>query len=433
MALAEAPSATVDGAPREVYRSILVAGGGIAGITAAVEAAEVGYDVYIVERQEYLGGRVAQLYKYFPKLCPPYCGLEINFQRIRNNHNIRFFTLAEIETISGEPGAFDVTVKVHPRYVNDRCTTCGVCAEVCPVDRPNAFNFGMDTTKAIYLPHEMAFPMKYAIDDSTCKLEQCAKCVEVCPYGAIDLSMKPRTVQLKVGAIVMATGWKPYEAARLDNLAFGTYKNVISNVMMERMAAANGPTKGQIVRPSDGQPARRVAFVQCAGSRDHTHLGYCSSICCLASLKQATYVREQIPDSQVHIFYIDLRTPGGYEGFAQRVRADDRVSIIKGKVAKVLEDPTSGDLVVEAEDILAQRKMLVTVDLLVLATGMSPSLDAVAPAGLVRDGDHFLSEQRDGIFAAGCARAPVDVATATQDATAAAMRAIGAIQMAARR
>src|ERR1051326_6907582 len=181
-----------------VHKSILVVGGGIAGITTAVEAAEVGYEVFIVEKEPYLGGRVTQLAKYFPKLCLPNCGLEINFQRIKNNPRIRFFTTSEVQSVSGGPGNFDVTIRQNPRFVNDRCTACNDCVPVCPEERADSFNLGMGKTKAIYLPHPMAFPMKYAI----------------------DLNMQPKTFNLNVGAIVVATGWKPYDAPRIDNLSF---------------------------------------------------------------------------------------------------------------------------------------------------------------------------------------------------------------------
>ena len=415
------------------HGSILVVGGGIAGITSAVEAAEAGYEVFLVEKEPSLGGRVAQLNKYFPKLCPPYCGLEINFQRLRRNRRIHVYTLAEVERISGGPGNFDVTVKQHPRYVNDRCTACNKCVEVCPVDRPNAFNFDMDTTKAIYLPHAMAFPRKYVIDDSACQPTECGKCAEVCPYDAIDLTMQPTAFGLKVGAIIMATGWKPYDAAKIDNLGFGRCADVITNVMMERLAAPNGPTQGKIVRPSDGQPANTVVFVQCAGQRDTNYLGYCSGICCLGSLKQATYVREQNADAKIFIFYIDLRAPGTYAFFSKKVQSDPNVEVIKGKVAKIVEDPMTRTLMVEAEHILSAEKVSVQADLVVLATGMLASMVEGRPeGGLSYDQDAFLlpDESAPGIFAAGCARGPVDVATATQDATAAAMKAMRTIHRA---
>jgi heterodisulfide reductase subunit A-like polyferredoxin len=438
-----------DGAP-QVSRTILIVGGGIAGMTAAVEAAEAGYESIIIEKEPYLGGRVAQLYRYFPKLCPPYCGLEINFRRIKDNPKIRFFTMAQVETISGMPGNFEARILIRPRYVNDRCTACNACVAVCPAERSDAFNFGVGKTKAIYLPHDMAFPMKYVIDGAACALSECARCVEVCEYDAIDLKMEPRRLVLRAGAIIVASGWKPYDANRIDNLGFGRYADVITNVMMERMAAPNGPTRGRIVRPSNGAPVESAAFIQCAGSRDHNHLGYCSTVCCLASLKQAAYLRERNPNARAHIFYIDLRTPGTYEFFAKRVLSDPCVTVQKGKVAKVTQDPQSGRLVVEAEDILSARKMNLQVDLVVLAVGMESSLSERGDGKAFRpsfasvyperassflqagpfsvDRDWFAAaEIQDGIFAAGCARGPFDVAASVQDATAAAAMAIEAL------
>jgi quinone-modifying oxidoreductase subunit QmoA len=418
-----------------VHRTIVVIGGGIAGVTAALEAAEAGYEVTIVEKNPYLGGRVAQLFRYFPKLCPPYCGLEINFRRIRDNPKIRFYTLAEVEKLTGRAGSFDVTVRLAPRFVNDRCTACNACVAVCPAERPNAFNFGLGKTKAIYLPHEMAFPMKYVIDEAACRLTECARCVEACEYGAIDLAMLPRTLTLQAGAVIVATGWNPYDAGRIDNLGFGRYPDVVTNVMFERLAAPNGPTKGRILRPSNGQEVQSAVFIQCAGSRDVNHLGYCSGICCLASLKEATYLRERNPQARAHVFYIDLRTPGTYEFFAKRVLSDEHITVTKGKVARITEDPATGQLVVEAEDIRSAAKTRLAADLVVLASGMVSSLaDRRIDAPLGLDRDHFVVEAdtAEGIFAAGCARGPFDVATSVQDATAAAARAIEAIQTAAR-
>jgi quinone-modifying oxidoreductase subunit QmoA len=270
----------------------------------------------------------------------------------------------------------------------------------------------------------MAFPMKYAIDAAACRLTECAKCVAACEYGAIDLEMTPRTMTLKVGAIVIATGWDPYDAGRIDNLGFGTHPDVITNVMMERLAAPNGPTKGQVLRPSDGRPVQSAAFVQCAGSRDENHLGYCSGICCLASLKEATYLRERNPEARAHIFYIDLRTPGTYEFFAKKVLGDDHITVTKGKVARITADAALRQLVVEAEDILSAEKMRLAVDLVVLASGMVPSLAASKISGpITLDGDHFVTAGTgEGIFAAGCAKGPFDVATTVQDATAAAKK-----------
>jgi len=411
----------------ENARRILVVGGGMSGITTAVEAADVGYEVTLVDKNPYLGGRVAQLNKYFPKLCPPNCGLEINFRRIKNNPRIRFYTMAEVEKVSGSEGNFDVTVKLIPRYVNENCTACDACVDVCPVGRLNEFNFGMDKTKAIYLPHDFAFPLRYVIDEKYCKKAECAKCIEACTYNAIDLNMKTESLSLKVGSIVWATGWNPYDAAKLDNLGFGKYQNVITNMMMERLASQNGPTKGKILRPSDGKEVSKVAFVQCAGSRDENHLPYCSYICCLASIKQAFYIREQYPDAQVTIYYIDIRTPGRYEKAYLKAQKDEKIAFIKGKVAKIEQDPQIKDLTVVAEDALTLKKIYERVDMVVLATGMAPStLKSKIPANIAYDENGFIPPNTGvaGMYGIGCSKKPLDVYSSVQDATAAALKAI---------
>jgi len=408
-------------------QSVLVVGGGMSGLTAAVEVGEVGYDVIIVEKRPYLGGRVAQLHQYFPKLCPPYCGLEINFRRIKDNSHIKFFTSAEVEKILGQAGNFDVTIRIKPRYVNNNCTICGACVEACPEERTDEFNYGLSKTKAIYLPHEMAFPAKYVIDDTVCN--KCGKCVEVCPYNAIDLNEEVKTVDLKVGAIIWATGWKPYDATKMDKLGFGKYPNVITNVMMERLAAVNGPTKGKILRPSDHKEPKSIAFVQCAGSRDENHLPYCSAICCLASMKQANYVKELYPDTKIYIFYIDLRAFGRFEDFYNRIKENENISFIKGKVANITETKDK-TLIVEAEDALAAKKIKQEVEMVVLATGMMPvtTEEKVPAEGIVYDEFNFLPDLEDGgIYAAGCSKRPMDVASCVQDATGAALKAIQSI------
>jgi quinone-modifying oxidoreductase subunit QmoA len=404
--------------------SILVLGGGFSGLTAALEAAEVGYEVFIVEKQPYLGGRVAQLNKYFPKLCPPTCGLEINFQRVKKNPKVKYFTLAEVSKISGGPGNYEVTVKIKPRFVNNNCTACNKCVEVCPVERDCEFDFGLGKTKAIYKPHTMAMPMQYVIDAEVCTGTSCAKCVSACEYKAIDLEDKEKEVVLNVGSIVVATGWKPYDIKNLTNLGAGQIKNAISNMQMERLAAPNGPTGGKIVRPSDGKEPQRIAFVQCAGSRDQNHLNYCSYICCMASLKQCTYIREQYPDAEIVVYYIDLRAPGRYEKFLNKVQADEKIKMVKGKVAK-LEEDSEGNVIVTAEDIIAGVKKEETYDLVVLATGMQPSLDGVEfPADVEVKEGFVVGGEDKGIFAAGCAKMPLDVMTSAETATGAALKAI---------
>jgi len=403
----------------------LVVGGGIAGMTTAVETAEINRDVILIEKSPSLGGRVAAMNQYFPKMCPPTCGIEINYRRIRLNPHIRVLTLTEIESVSGEPGSFEVTLKLSPRFVNEKCTACGDCAKVCDMERDDDFNQGMSKTKAIYLPHLMAYPQRYVIDPSFADHDGMWKCVDACRYGAIELDMQPRTITARVGAIVWATGWKPYDATRIDNLGFGQVKNVVTNVMMERLASPTGPTAGKIVRPSDRKEITRIGFVQCAGSRDEKHLPYCSAICCMASLKQATYVREQYPDAEIHLFYIDVRSPGRWEDYYVARQKDEKFHFHRGKVAKITE-ASDGNVVLEAENTLTCRITKTEVDMAVLATGMVPNnVDAPPPLGTVLDDFGFVAPDGDkGVVGAGVTNRPLDVSASIQDATGAALRAV---------
>jgi len=404
--------------------TILVVGGGFSGITAALEAAEVGYEVYIVEKEAYLGGRVAQLNQYFPKLCPPSCGLEIQFQRIKKNSNVHVLTMASVSSITGGPGNFEVKVDIAPRHVNENCTCCGACAEAAATQVDCGFDFGMGKRKAAYLPTVFAFPQRYVIDADKCSRTELEAIEEACAYGAVDLEDAPRSLTLNVGAVVWATGWKPYDVTNLTNLGAGAIPNIISNMQMERLASPGGPTGGQILRADKSEP-KSVAFVQCAGSRDENHLSFCSYICCMASLKQATYVRAQYPDAHITIYYIDLRTPGRYEKFQARVRQDEKMSLVKGKVAAV-EAGEDGAVVLTVENAVDGVKMKATHDLVVLATGMQPSVAGQSlPAGVAADAEGFVAgDAENGIIACGCAKRPLDVMRSAQTATGAALKAI---------
>jgi quinone-modifying oxidoreductase subunit QmoA len=368
----------------------------------------------LVEKNPYLGGRVAQLNQYFPKLCPPTCGLEINFRRIKDNPRVKVLTLAEVEKVDGTPGNYDVAIKVNPRYVNENCTLCGDCAEASQTEVDSEYDFGMKKNKAAYLPFEMAFPSRFVVSPEVIGTDDAGRIKEACKYDAVDLDMEAKTLNINVGSIVWATGWQPYDAAKIDNLGFGQYPNIITNMMMERLAAPNGPTKGNIVRPSDDKAPESIAFVQCAGSRDENHLPYCSYICCMASLKQATYVRERYPDAKIYVFYIDLRTPGNrYEKFYEKIKEDENIFLIKGKVAEVSEDPA--------------KKIHQTVEMVVLATGMQPTAAAdKLPADLAYNDDGFVVNnfESGGMFATGCANKPADVVSSNQNATGMALKAI---------
>ncbi|MCJ7628179.1 MAG: CoB--CoM heterodisulfide reductase iron-sulfur subunit A family protein [Longimicrobiales bacterium] len=408
-------------------KPILILGGGIAGMTAAVEAAEVGYPVVLVEKEAFLGGRVIRSHKYFPKMCPPACGFEINVRRIRRNPRITVHTLATVEEITGQAGNFRARIRKRPRYVTGTVSVDDSMAERLTSERPNDFNMGLDSTKALYYPHDASYPPLHVLDRAALSDADVATLTEVCPPGAIDLDMAEEEFAIDVGAIIVATGWRPYDASNLDNLGYGRCPNVVTNLMMERLAAPGGPTGGKILRPSDGTPPARVAFVQCAGSRDENHLPYCSAVCCMASLKQARYIRESNEGAKITIFYIDVRTLGRLEKFYYDLLEDENVTFVKGKVAGINEDPASGELILDVEDTIAGEKPSPRFDMVVLATGVVPNTaDSPIPLNLDYDEYGFLNGATgvDGVFAAGCATHPCDVSRTTKESTAAALKAI---------
>ncbi|MFH1688258.1 MAG: FAD-dependent oxidoreductase [bacterium] len=406
-------------------KPILVIGGGISGITAAVEAAEVGYQVVLVEKEAFLGGRVMRTHRYFPKMCPPTCGFEINTRRIRNNPRITVYTLATVEKLSGTVGNFTARVRLRPRYVTGKAPIDHKLLEKLTSERPDDFNLGMGHTKAVYLPHDMAYPHLMVVDKEALTDADVAVLQPACSSGAIDLEMPEEQIEIEVGAVIVATGWRPYDATRLEKLGFGRYQNVVTNVMMERLASPGGPTGGKIVRPSDGKEATNVAFVQCAGSRDENHLPYCSAVCCMGSLKQVRYLSQQSEASKATVFYIDIRTIGRLEKFYCDVRQNQNVAFIKGKVAEIHEDPQSHNLTLDVEDTVVRQKLHQDFDLVVLACGIVPN---AAGAGIDLNYDEygFLDGKTnvEGVFAAGCAQRPGDVARATKESTAAALKAI---------
>lgn len=394
----------------------------MAGVTAAIESAELGGDVYLVEKSPSLGGRVAQMKQYFPKLCPPYCGLEINYRRIKENSRITVLTSATVESIEGTAGNYTVKLQIRPRYVKEDLPDPIKPFEGLEATVSNQFNYGLDKKKAVQVPHELAFPYRAAVDEAAIEDPELREQIE--KIEGVDLSQQPKDMSIKVGAIVWATGWVPYDAGKIEYLRYDD-PDVVTNVEMERLAAVNGPTRGKLVRPSDGREAKRVAFIQCAGSRDENYLPYCSGVCCMASLKQSTYVRSAWEDSEVWVFYIDIRATR-YESFYRKIQEDEKIHFIKGKPGRVERDAASGDLVVVSEDVEGAQVVRVPVDLVVLATGMVPatSVDKVPLEGLTYDEFGFLVADPDkAVFPAGCVKRPVDVATSVQDATGAALKA----------
>jgi len=417
--------ALVEPVQDQLNADLLVVGGGPAGMTSAIETSEIGKDVILLERQPSIGGRVAATKQYFPKLCPPTCGIEINLKRIRVSPHIRVLTLAEVEEVTGEPGNYEVKIKLTPRYVNERCTACGACAEACEIERDNDFNYGLDKTKAVYLPHMMAYPHRYVVDPAYATDERMKKCAEACEYDAFNLDEEPRTIKANVKGIVWATGWQPYDATKIDNLGFGRIPNVVTNVIMERLASKTGPTDGRIQRPSDQKEIKSVGFVQCAGSRDENHLPYCSSVCCLASMKQATYIREQYPEAELHMFYIDVRSPGRLEDFYTKMQEDEKMHFHRGKVGQITENPENGNVILEAENTLTGEITKTEVDLAVLAVGMVPNTSVdKPPMDVTLDEYGFIVPNGGGVVGAGTVVRPFDVASSVQDATGAALKAL---------
>ncbi len=408
-------------------QTILVVGAGISGMTAAIEAAECGKQVLLVEKNPAVGGRVSQLYKYFPKMCHPTCGLEINLRRLKANPNVRLLTMTEVTAVEGEPGNYKVTLKTRPRYVNDKCTACGECAGAVEAEFDDEFHFGLKKRKGAYLPHAMAYPQRYVLDPRIIGTPDADKARDACRFDAIDLDDTERETTVTVGAIVWATGWKPYDAAKIQPYGYDRFANVITSVELERMMDPFGPTGGRLVRPSDGKEAKNVAFIQCAGSRDRNHLKHCSRICCMASLKQTTYLREQYGDEgKSTVYYIDIRAIDRIDDFYQKVKEDPNVTFIKSKVASITEDK-DGNPVLHGVNTEGYHRYDNTHDLVVLAVGMEPSIPADEFPVKVKINEEGFIEQDEAngaIFAAGCASDALDVNRAVQSGTASALRAI---------
>jgi quinone-modifying oxidoreductase subunit QmoA len=410
-------------------QTILVVGGGIGGMTAALEAAECGKQVILVERNATLGGRTALLYRYFPKMCHPTCGLEINLRRLKGNRNVRVITMAEVVNVAGQRGNYAVTLKVAPRYVNENCTGCGDCGEAVSAEIDNPYEYGLAKTKAAYLPHAMAYPQRYVLDPSIVGTPEGEKAKAACKVGAVDLGMQEQNVEINVGAVVWATGWKPYDAAKIQPYGYGRFANVITSLEFERLADPHGPTGGKLLRPSDGKEAKNIAFIQCAGSRDENHLRHCSRICCMASLKQTQYVREAHGDAgKSTVYYIDIRAIDRFEDFYANVWNDPTVNFIKSKVAKIAEDK-DGNPVLHGVDTQGYHRYATPHDLVVLAVGMEPEANGIKlPDDMLLDSSGFIEGSQDeGMFGAGAATSPLDVNRAVQSATAAALRAVKVI------
>lgn len=412
-------------------REILIIGGGIAGITAALELGYLGHKVHVVEKRSSVGGNMAKLTKVFPTLDCAQCILTPRMAEIGRNPNVNLLTYAEVQDVSGRPGNYTVKIFMKPRGVDtEKCRSCGVCAKVCPVTAIDEYNEGLSERKAAYIEFPQAVPSTYTIDFDACT--KCGKCEQMCPAKAINLEDKGKIVTRNVGAIIMATGYQLYDANMLQNYGYGIYKDVITMMDLERLTSASGPTEG-FIRRADGSDVETMAIILCAGSRDKNYIPYCSRICCMYSLKQA-FVLKKMLGIDVCIYYTDIRATGkGYEELYWRDE-EAGVVFIRGKVAEIWKK--NDKLVVLAEDTLMGEVREDEFDLIALATPMVPPSELKELAGKMKlslGEDGFIQEKHPkldpvdslvtGVFACGCAISPKDVRDTVSDALGAAAKA----------
>jgi len=360
----------------KVEPATLVVGAGIAGINAALDLANSGYKVYLVEKSPTVGGHMAQLDKTFPTMDCSSCITTPKMSEVARNPNIELMTYSEVVSLDGYVGNFQVRIEKYPHYIDQNtCTGCGHCIDICPVECANEFDLGMKPRKAIYLSFPQAVPGEYTIDMKHCI--RCGICKEACPTDAVRYDDKPEYVDVKVGTIILATGFQPYDARRMGQYGFGRHKNVINALQMERLLSSYGPTEGKVKRPSDLKEPKSIVWVQCVGSREFTGKGrkYCSRVCCMYATKQARSYKEKHPDTQIFIFYIDLRAFGkGYEEFYNDTAKNYGIKFIRGRVAEILEGEND-NLIIRAEDTTLQRPIELEVDMVVLSIGLEPRED----------------------------------------------------------
>ena len=429
-----------------VTKRALVIGGGIAGIQTALDIADAGFPVDIVETKPTIGGKMAQLDKTFPTLDCAACILTPKMVDVAQHEKIRIFSYSEVTEVGGFVGNFDVTIKKRARYVKeDLCTGCGLCTEKCPQKKvPNEFNMGMDNRRAIYIPFAQAVPKVATIDPNYCtmlKTGKCGVCSKVCTANAIDYQAKDEYITEKYGAIVVATGFNPISMDKFDEYAYSQSKDVITSLELERLMNAAGPTGGTLLRPSDGEHPHTIVLVQCVGSRcaacAEKGKEYCSKICCMYTAKHAMLIRDKYPDTDVYVFYIDVRTPGkNFDEFYRRAVEEYGVHYIKGMVGKV--SPEGKKLKVQASDLIAGKQLHIDADLVVLAAAIEPDKSARPLATMLTasmDTNDFFTEAHPklrpvesptaGVFLSGACQGPKDIPETVSQAGAAASKVIG--------
>ena len=427
-----------------VVKRALVIGGGIAGIQAALDIADAGFEVDIVEKNATIGGRMAQLDKTFPTLDCSACILTPKMVDCAQHEKIDILSYSEVEDVKGFVGNFNVKIRRKARYVDEtKCTGCKVCMDKCPSKKGlNTFNMGLNTRPAIHIPFAQAIPNVAVIDPEQCiklKTGKCGICQKFCGVGAIDYEQKDTFIERQYGAIVVATGFKPIALDNFNEYGYAENKDVITSLELERLMNAAGPTNGVLLRPSDGEHPKTITFIQCVGSRDTSGCGkpYCSKICCMYTAKHAMLIREKYPDTEVHVFYIDVRTPGkNYDEFFRRAVEQYGVDYIKGMVGKVYNE--NGKLMVQGSNLIDNEQVTIESDLVVLAAAIEPEPAVRKIATLLTasiDTNNFLTESHAklrpvesptaGVYLAGVCQGPKDIPETVSQASACAAKVIG--------
>jgi len=419
-----------------VKDTTLVIGGGVAGIQAALDLGDMGFKTYLVEKQPTISGRMGQLDKTFPTLDCSMCILAPKMVDVGKHDNIELLSYSEVKKVDGYIGNFKVTVERKPRYISEElCVGCGSCADVCPIEIPNYFDEGIGMVKAAYIPFPQAVPLITTIDKDYCI--ECNLCDQICERGAVQHDQEAEEVELEVGTIIVATGFNQFDATEKPEYGYGDYTNVITGLELERQINASGPTEGKVLKPSDGQKPESVAFILCVGSRDEK-VGneYCSRVCCMHAMKNAQLIKDKKPDTEVAIYYMDIRAFGkGFEEFYKRSQEKYGIKFIRGRPGMVLENPDE-TLTVRSEDSLLGKVTEYNYDMVVLAAGLVPPAGAEElrqTIGLSKSADGFLMEAHpklrpvdtltEGVFIAGVAQGPKDIPDSVAQASGAAARA----------